>query len=147
MNFKNQAAKIMKWWWVAYVHLVTSVHLVNTPKMRANFILGGFACGSIHQVTESHQVNIQKNTALHKNNTPLQTPDNTSFITFGKNSPDMNCQPPKIVSSSENFPWKSGERFVVCGVPSGEWVKKFKNFGGLISYSAFKEADKQWDTF
>jgi len=35
-------------------------------KMRANFILGGFACGSIHQVTESHLVNIQKNTALHK---------------------------------------------------------------------------------
>jgi len=102
--------------------------------MQANFILGGFACGSIHQVTESHLVNIQKNTALHKKNTPLQTPDNASFITFGKNSPDMNCQPLKIISSSENFPWKSGERFVVRGGLPGKWVKKHKNFGGLNSY-------------
>jgi len=46
----------------------------------------------------------------------------------------MNCQPPKIVPSSENFPWKSGERFVVCGGLPGKWVKKYNNFGGLTSW-------------
>jgi hypothetical protein len=36
-------------------------------------------------------------------NTPPQTPDNPPFITFGKNEPDMNCKPPKIISAFENF--------------------------------------------
>jgi hypothetical protein len=47
-------------------------------KLWANLITGGFARGFIHRVTESHQVNIQKNTALHKKNPP-QTPDNPLF--------------------------------------------------------------------
>jgi len=45
----------------------------------------------------------------------------------------MNCQPLKIISSLENFPGKSGERLVMCGVPPGKWVKKYNNFGGLNS--------------
>ena len=47
----------------------------------------------------------------------------------------MNCQPLKIISSSENFRWKSGERFVVCEGLPGKWVKKYKNFGGLTSWT------------
>jgi hypothetical protein len=74
-----------------------------------------------------------KNAVFTKKKPQLQRPDNASFITFGKNSPDMNCQPLKIISSSENFRWKSGERFVVCEGLPGKWVKKYKNFGGLTS--------------
>jgi hypothetical protein len=74
-----------------------------------------------------------ENAVFTKKKPQLQRPDNASFITFGKNSPDMNCQPLKIISSSENFPWKSGERFVVRGGLPGKCVKKYNNFGGLTS--------------
>jgi hypothetical protein len=51
----------------------------------------------------------------------------------------MNCQPLKIISSSENFSGKSGERLVLCGVMPGKWVKKYNNFGGLTSYAQAEE--------
>jgi len=69
---------------------------------------------------------------------PKKTRSHKDLITrlllhLEKNSPDMNCQPLKIISSSENFPWKSGERFVVRGGLPGKCVKKYNNFGGLTS--------------
>jgi hypothetical protein len=57
----------------------------------------------------------------------------------------MNCQPPKIISSSENFPGKSGERLVMCGVPPGKWVKKYKNFGGLKLNNAKIINNSAWE--
>jgi hypothetical protein len=92
-------------------------------------------------------IGLFENAVLPKKNPQPQRPDNTSFITFGKNSPDMNCQPLKIVSSSENFPGKSGERLFMCGVPPGKWVKKYKNFGGLTSYALLKDTMRKFYIF